>query len=52
MDAIIGNYPNSMKPIAEDIVKIGESSYNLKMIQMKIINADDCIKILKTIATS
>jgi hypothetical protein len=32
MDAIIGNYPNSMKPIAEDIVKIGESSYNLKMI--------------------
>jgi hypothetical protein len=52
MDAIIVNYPNSMKPVAEDIIKIGESTYNLKMIEMKIISADDCIKILKTIVSN
>ncbi len=51
LNLIIENFPNSIKPFAEIIVKTGESDINLKMIQKKIISAPQCVEILKHIVT-
>lgn len=51
MGILIENYPNSVKAYAEIVTKTGETHYILKMLEKKIINVENCVQILKSIAT-
>jgi hypothetical protein len=51
-DVLIDHYPNCIQNYSELIVKSGESEYNFKLIEKKIISVEKCIHILKTIANA
>lgn len=49
LSILIEKFPKSIKPYAESIVKSTQSAFIKQLIEKKIVNQSDCIKILKAI---